>query len=59
LLQQFSKRSEQIDDWLTAQGLAGIKASSAAAVARDSGESLTASLTAEQAKQAVQAADPG
>jgi conjugative relaxase-like TrwC/TraI family protein len=33
LLRQFSKRSEQIDDWLTTHGLAGIKASSAAAVA--------------------------
>ena len=33
LLRQFSKRSAEIDDWLAAQGLAGIKASSAAAVA--------------------------
>jgi hypothetical protein len=33
LLRQFSKRSEEIDDWLATQGLAGIKASSAAAVA--------------------------
>jgi TrwC relaxase len=33
LLQRFSKRSEQIDDWLAEHGLAGIKASSAAAVA--------------------------
>jgi conjugative relaxase-like TrwC/TraI family protein len=33
LLQHFSKRSEEIDDWLAAQGLTGIKASSAAAVA--------------------------
>jgi AAA domain/TrwC relaxase len=33
LLRQFSKRSEEIDDWLASQGLAGIKASSAAAVA--------------------------
>jgi conjugative relaxase-like TrwC/TraI family protein len=33
LLRQFSKRSEEIDDWLAEQGLAGIKASSAAAVA--------------------------
>jgi conjugative relaxase-like TrwC/TraI family protein len=33
LLQHFSKRSEQIDDWLAEQGLSGIKASSAAAVA--------------------------
>jgi hypothetical protein len=33
LLRQFSKRSAEIDDWLAEQGLAGIKASSAAAVA--------------------------
>jgi conjugative relaxase-like TrwC/TraI family protein len=33
LLRQFSKRSEEIDDWLATNGLAGIKASSAAAVA--------------------------
>jgi conjugative relaxase-like TrwC/TraI family protein len=33
LIERFSKRSEQIDHWLAEQGLAGIKASSAAAVA--------------------------
>jgi conjugative relaxase-like TrwC/TraI family protein len=33
LIEAFSKRSEEIDDWLASQGLAGIKASSAAAVA--------------------------
>jgi conjugative relaxase-like TrwC/TraI family protein len=33
LLQQFSKRSAEIDDWLATHGLTGIKASSAAAVA--------------------------
>jgi conjugative relaxase-like TrwC/TraI family protein len=33
LLRQFSKRSEEIDDWLAEHGLTGIKASSAAAVA--------------------------
>jgi conjugative relaxase-like TrwC/TraI family protein len=33
LLGRFSKRSEQIDDWLAEHGLSGIKASSAAAVA--------------------------
>jgi conjugative relaxase-like TrwC/TraI family protein len=33
LLRHFSKRSEEIDDWLASNGLAGIKASSAAAVA--------------------------
>jgi conjugative relaxase-like TrwC/TraI family protein len=33
LIERFSKRSEQIDHWLAEQGLSGIKASSAAAVA--------------------------
>jgi conjugative relaxase-like TrwC/TraI family protein len=33
LLEAFSKRSAEIDDWLAEHGLAGIKASSAAAVA--------------------------
>jgi hypothetical protein len=33
LIERFSKRSEQIDQWLSEQGLSGIKASSAAAVA--------------------------
>ncbi len=33
LLERFSKRSAEIDDWLAEHGLAGIKASSAAAVA--------------------------
>jgi conjugative relaxase-like TrwC/TraI family protein len=33
LIERFSKRSEQIDQWLAEQGLSGLKASSAAAVA--------------------------
>jgi hypothetical protein len=33
LIEAFSKRSQEIDDWLASHGLAGIKASSAAAVA--------------------------
>jgi conjugative relaxase-like TrwC/TraI family protein len=33
LIERFSKRSEEIDDWLAEHGLSGIKASSAAAVA--------------------------
>jgi conjugative relaxase-like TrwC/TraI family protein len=33
LIERFSKRSEEIQEWLTEQGLSGIKASSAAAVA--------------------------
>jgi conjugative relaxase-like TrwC/TraI family protein len=43
LIERFSKRSEQIEEWLAEQGLSGIKASSAAAVAtrapKDHGES--------------------
>ncbi len=43
LIERFSKRSEEIDHWLAEQGLSGIKASSAAAVAtrqpKDRGES--------------------
>jgi conjugative relaxase-like TrwC/TraI family protein len=43
LIERFSKRSEEIDHWLAEQGLSGIKASSAAAVAtrapKDHGES--------------------
>ena len=33
LIERFSKRSEQLQEWLAEQGLSGIKASSAAAVA--------------------------
>jgi len=33
LIERFSKRSEEIDEWLDSHGLSGIKASSAAAVA--------------------------
>jgi conjugative relaxase-like TrwC/TraI family protein len=43
LIERFSKRSEEIHEWLAEQGLSGIKASSAAAVAtrapKDHGES--------------------
>jgi conjugative relaxase-like TrwC/TraI family protein len=43
LIERFSKRSEQIEHWLAEQGLSGIRASSAAAVAtrapKDHGES--------------------
>src|SRR5215218_6128666 len=60
LLQHFSKRSEEIDQWLTEQGLSGIKASSAAAVATrapkdhsESEESVHARGGAELAQQGV------
>jgi conjugative relaxase-like TrwC/TraI family protein len=43
LIERFSKRSEQLHEWLAEQGLSGIKASSAAAIAtrapKDHGES--------------------
>src|SRR5918994_4454151 len=60
LIDRFSKRSEQIDQWLSEQGLSGIKASSAAAVAtrqpKDSSESeegVYARWGAELAEQGV------
>jgi conjugative relaxase-like TrwC/TraI family protein len=60
LIQRFSKRSEQIDQWLTEQGLSGIKASSAAAVATrapkdysESEQSVYQRWTAELAQQGV------
>jgi conjugative relaxase-like TrwC/TraI family protein len=62
LLQQFSKRSAEIDDWLAEQGLAGIKASSAAAVATrqpkqhgESEEQLYARWERELAQQGITA----
>jgi conjugative relaxase-like TrwC/TraI family protein len=60
LIERFSKRSEQIDQWLSEQGLSGIKASSAAAVATrqpkdysESEESVYARWGAELAEQGV------
>jgi AAA domain len=60
VIERFSKRSEQIDHWLAEQGLSGIKASSAAAVAtrapKDHGESeqsVYARWAAELAEQGV------
>jgi conjugative relaxase-like TrwC/TraI family protein len=60
LIERFSKRSEQIDQWLAEQGLSGIKASSAAAVAtrapkdyRESEESVYARWGAELAEQGM------
>ena len=60
LIDRFSKRSEQIDHWLSEQGLSGIKASSAAAVATrapkdhsQSEESVYARWGAELAEQGV------
>jgi conjugative relaxase-like TrwC/TraI family protein len=60
LIERFSKRSEQIDQWLAEQGLSGIKASSAAAVATrqpkdyaESEASIYARWGAELAEQGV------
>jgi hypothetical protein len=60
LIERFSKRSEQIDQWLDSHGLSGIKASSAAAVATrqpkdhsESEESIYARWRAELAEQGV------
>src|SRR5215213_1546647 len=60
LIERFSKRSEQIDQWLDSHGLSGIKASSAAAVATrapkdhsQSEESVYARWGAELAEQGV------
>jgi conjugative relaxase-like TrwC/TraI family protein len=61
LIERFSKRSEEIDEWLAEHGLAGIKASSAAAVAtrapKDHAESeqcVYARWAAELAEQGVE-----
>ena len=60
LIERFSKRSEQIDQWLDTYGLSGIKASSAAAVATrapkdysESEESVYERWTQELAEQGV------
>ena len=60
LIERFSKRSEQIDQWLDTHGLSGIKASSAAAVATrapkdysESEESVYRRWGAELAEQGV------
>jgi conjugative relaxase-like TrwC/TraI family protein len=60
LIERFSKRSEQIDQWLDAHGLSGIKASSAAAVATrapkdyaESEQSVYQRWTEELAEQGV------
>src|SRR5215213_9634165 len=60
LIERFSKRSEEIDQWLAEQGLSGIKASSAAAVATrapkdhsESEQSVYQRWAAELAEQGV------
>jgi hypothetical protein len=60
LIERFSKRSEEIDQWLDTHGLSGIKASSAAAVAtrqpkdyRESEASVYGRWAAELAEQGV------
>jgi conjugative relaxase-like TrwC/TraI family protein len=60
LIERFSKRSEEIDQWLDSHGLSGIKASSAAAVATrspkdyaESEQSVYQRWTAELVEQGV------
>jgi len=60
LIERFSKRSEEIDQWLDTHGLSGIKASSAAAIATrapkdysESEEGVYARWAAELAEQGV------
>jgi conjugative relaxase-like TrwC/TraI family protein len=60
LIERFSKRSEEIDQWLDTRGLSGIKASSAAAVATrapkdytESEQSIYQRWTQELAEQGV------
>jgi hypothetical protein len=60
LIERFSKRSEEIDQWLSEHGLSGIKASSAAAVATrapkdhaESEQSIYARWARELAEQGV------
>ena len=59
LIERFSKRSEQIDEWLAEQGLSGIKASSAAAVATRAPKDRTESEESVYARWTRELADAG
>jgi conjugative relaxase-like TrwC/TraI family protein len=59
LIERFSKRSEQIDHWLAEQGLSGIKASSAAAVATRAPKDHSESKQSVYARWAVELAEQG
>ncbi|HEY2959116.1 MAG TPA: MobF family relaxase [Actinomycetota bacterium] len=59
LIERFSKRSEEIDDWLAEHGLSGIKASSAAAVATRAPKDRSESEQSVYARWATELADAG
>jgi conjugative relaxase-like TrwC/TraI family protein len=59
LIERFSKRSEEIDHWLAEQGLSGIKASSAAAVATRAPKDRSESEQSVYARWARELAEQG
>jgi len=59
LIERFSKRSEEIDDWLAEHGLSGIKASSAAAVATRAPKDRSESEQSVYERWALELADAG
>jgi ATP-dependent exoDNAse (exonuclease V) alpha subunit len=59
LIERFSKRSEEIDDWLAEHGLSGIKASSAAAVATRAPKDRSESEQSVYARWGRELADAG
>jgi hypothetical protein len=59
LIERFSKRSEEIDEWLTEHGLSGIKASSAAAVATRAPKDHAESEESVYARWATELVDAG
>jgi conjugative relaxase-like TrwC/TraI family protein len=59
LIERFSKRSEEIDQWLDSHGLSGIKASSAAAVATRAPKDYSESEESVYARWGVELAEQG
>jgi conjugative relaxase-like TrwC/TraI family protein len=59
LIERFSKRSEQIDQWLDTHGLSGMKASSAAAVATRAPKDYSESEASVYARWGVELAEQG
>jgi AAA domain len=59
LIERFSKRSEQIDQWLDSHGLSGIKASSAAAVATRQPKDYSESEASVYARWGAELAEQG
>jgi conjugative relaxase-like TrwC/TraI family protein len=59
LIARFSKRSEEIDQWLDTHGLSGIKASSAAAVATRAPEDYSESEASVYRRWTAELAEQG